>query len=551
MWSGNSGEDRTVLALRYGDNIRELRKYSKEDTMQTTGRISGVISEGGRAIVDVIGVGCFDDKTEVLTEAGWKLFADWTPDTRVLTMNPDTREASYCVPTKRFHAKYNGEMYRHEGQTTNFCVTPNHQMFYRGVNERGWHLNRIDAIAINEINMARSFVWHGVEQEEFVLDGFDRMFPALNKGHNRGSYRMTARPVGEVRIPMDAWLRFLGWVLSEGTTCRNLYSVGITQKTGHNSEEIADTLNALPFTWREKQSKRGESTFLVNSRQLYEEVRSYGTVAYKKHIPAYVKELSQRQIRVFLDAFRFGDGSIHKGMKVYYSSSKEMADDLQELVLKSGGYASVSCVDNTGVVLDFGDHVSVRKQKNYHVWEWRRPVDIHIRMNEVERIHYSGDVWCFEVEPFHLLYVRREGKAMWAGNSGVVDRLREMGKEVEPFNGSERTDMKDKSRELGFVNKRSASWWNVREMLDPANQPTLALPPDDELTGDLVGITWRVTSGGKIQLESKDEVKKRLDRSPDSGDAVIYALWDKMGGVNVGGAVDYALNQGRVRGVVR
>ena len=42
----------------------------------------------------------------------------------------------------------------------------------------------------------------------------------------------------------------------------------------------------------------------------------------------------------------------------------------------------------------------------------------------------------------------------------------------------------------------------------PQTSP-VALPPDDMLTGDLTAPKWRVTSGGRIQVESKDEIRKR------------------------------------------
>jgi hypothetical protein len=109
--------------------------------------------------------------------------------------------------------------------------------------------------------------------------------------------------------------------------------------------------------------------------------------------------------------------------------------------------------------------------------------------------------------------------------AGVYDRLTEQGLKAVPFNASEGTDQKDSSGELGFVNKRSAGWWNLREMLDPANGEDLALPPDDLLTGDLTAPHWKVTSGGKIQVESKEDIGKRIGRSTDSGDAVVQAFW--------------------------
>jgi hypothetical protein len=109
--------------------------------------------------------------------------------------------------------------------------------------------------------------------------------------------------------------------------------------------------------------------------------------------------------------------------------------------------------------------------------------------------------------------------------AGVVDRLRELKADAVAFNGAESTPMLDRSGEVGFLNKRAASWWNLREMLDPDNGDDLMLPPDDELIGDLTAPKWRMSAGGKIQIEKKEDVQKRIGRSPDRGDAVVYAAW--------------------------
>ena len=54
-----SGEDKTVIAIRRGPVVTELRRSVKEDTMQTTGRVSGHLSSDpdATAVVDVIGIG--------------------------------------------------------------------------------------------------------------------------------------------------------------------------------------------------------------------------------------------------------------------------------------------------------------------------------------------------------------------------------------------------------------------------------------------------------------------------------------------------------------
>lgn len=112
--------------------------------------------------------------------------------------------------------------------------------------------------------------------------------------------------------------------------------------------------------------------------------------------------------------------------------------------------------------------------------------------------------------------------------AGVVDRLREQDLEVHAFNASERTGRRDQSGEQGFANVRSAAWWNLREMLEPTSGHEVALPPDDELIGDLTAPHWRIVSGGRIRVEGKPDIKKRLGRSTDCGDAVVMAFYEKL-----------------------
>lgn len=58
------------------------------------------------------------------------------------------------------------------------------------------------------------------------------------------------------------------------------------------------------------------------------------------------------------------------------------------------------------------------------------------------------------------------------------------------------------------------------------NPDAIALPPqDDRLTGDLCSVMYTYTSDGRIKVESKDDVRKRLKRSTDGADAVALALY--------------------------
>lgn len=111
--------------------------------------------------------------------------------------------------------------------------------------------------------------------------------------------------------------------------------------------------------------------------------------------------------------------------------------------------------------------------------------------------------------------------------AGVYDRLREVGARPLAYAGSGRAGTRDRSGKYGFVNVRSAAYWHLRELLDPGYDPVLALPPDDLMISDLTTPTWQITSGSppRYQVEKKDDVVKRLGRSPDRGDAVVMSVW--------------------------
>ena len=115
--------------------------------------------------------------------------------------------------------------------------------------------------------------------------------------------------------------------------------------------------------------------------------------------------------------------------------------------------------------------------------------------------------------------------------AGTVGRLREMGYRVRALNaGSRATGSADHEASArtgkgawgaeNFGNLRAAIWWKLRRDLE---QGHIALPDDRELFADLTTPTW-FTRGGRIFIEPKEEIRKRLGRSPDAGDAV--AMWN-------------------------
>ena len=108
--------------------------------------------------------------------------------------------------------------------------------------------------------------------------------------------------------------------------------------------------------------------------------------------------------------------------------------------------------------------------------------------------------------------------------ASVYDLLRQQRAKVSPVNFAESSSAMDRSGTLRFANKRAEAYWKLREALDPDKGDGLMLPPDNELLADLCAPHWSMRTNG-ILVEKKEEIVKRLGRSPDSGDAVALSAY--------------------------
>lgn len=104
------------------------------------------------------------------------------------------------------------------------------------------------------------------------------------------------------------------------------------------------------------------------------------------------------------------------------------------------------------------------------------------------------------------------------------DFLRE-NHQVVGVNVAEKARGGDKSGRLTFQNQRSELWWKMREALDPENNTGIALPPSPKLRADLCA-PWFSMPGASIRVASRDDIIKKIGRSPDLGSAYILALMD-------------------------
>jgi hypothetical protein len=87
------------------------------------------------------------------------------------------------------------------------------------------------------------------------------------------------------------------------------------------------------------------------------------------------------------------------------------------------------------------------------------------------------------------------------------------------------TDLHDVTGQYEFANMRAYLFWAVRDWLNPANKSKACLPPNPEFTKEAVQIKYQVQSSGKIIIEKKEDIKKRIGRSTDYFDALANTFY--------------------------
>lgn len=121
----------------------------------------------------------------------------------------------------------------------------------------------------------------------------------------------------------------------------------------------------------------------------------------------------------------------------------------------------------------------------------------------------------YQAQPTHLRPVEIIVDSIGLG-SGVVDRLRELKLPARGVNVSESPSMKGT-----YHNLRAELWFATKAWLE---QRGCRLPKDEDLQAELAGPRFKFSSSGKLQVEAKDDMRKRGLRSPDLADAVVLTM---------------------------
>lgn len=412
MYKADLYFDRDIIKKLYDENAKELASV-RNKIFAMTGYTFKLNSNRDKA--EAL---CFSEDTEFLTEKGFMKYDEITTE-KIAQFNEASKEVEFVVPEGRI-SRFSKEMYHINHRYTDLLVTPGHKM-YVALDKDNYKLMSIDDIADrkrgfrvkNTVNIV------GVERTDpFVFES--------REGDTRHK---------KLVIPADAFIEFLGFWYGDGYSTisqykkkdgsiHTSYKVGLTQSTCKEKENTVNWLVDLNHRMGNVFgiSKRVERyDFQCSFKVFAEYMENNCKVHMVKTIPLWIRDLSARQRRLFLDGYFRADGTFN-GVHVFLSSNLEMLKELRYLSVISGRKCS-----NIRVKAKEGSIKSIKgvglKHESKPMYEFSTTIKFdysHITSNNIEFItDYNSRVVCFQV-PTSVLVVRRKGKVSVCGNCRFV-----------------------------------------------------------------------------------------------------------------------------------
>ena len=341
---------------------------------------------------------CYDDQTEILTEhRGWVKFVDLRTDDAVATLK-DGEELFFEVPSYYHAAPYKGEMIGLANEGIDLLVTPDHKLWCtktsgRDRREMPYRFEAAErCYGMIDWRFKRDAVWKGAPADE-SLDFFEFLGFWFSNG-TAGVYTYPGR---------------------NGITTEPRRNLCFTQ--GQLRDYAREMIERIGFEWFESEREDGLtntylSTKTVRAKRLVDDLAACGAQA-ERAIPSWIKNSSADQIGAFFEGyFKAGghEASSEHDVTRICTASKRMADDLQEMALRCGCVANVAHYDSSertvyGVSSSFWTvtFVTPLKYRPYSKKSWYKK-------------DYDGIVYCLTVSS-HIVYVRRNGKAVWCSQT--------------------------------------------------------------------------------------------------------------------------------------
>ena len=347
---------------------------------------------------------CYSKDTEIYTKEGWKLIKDVKKDETVLTLVPETKDLEWGkVIATTSHKEEEILELKNNQHSFDMAVSENHPFFgYKRVDHEpnGRFVEPVSYDSIKDL-----------PREEF------RFCVSSNwVGDNAGSLYVANR-----KFSTEQFVRFMAFYLSEGSVTlrkKGGYQISITQTKF--LEEMAEEIKLMPL----EKVCVGKEKIYIYDQEMAKYLKQFGKSS-EKYVPEGIKNLSPIYLKEFISAYAMGDGSVQRGKfwkgsrfndNVQLStSSKRMADDLGEIIIKSGNAVSYNLEKTKGKKQVFrnGTYIINNDQWNVYVLnaKYRFFKNVHVK-----RLKYNDLVYDVEVDKNHTILTRRNGKVVWGSN---------------------------------------------------------------------------------------------------------------------------------------
>lgn len=369
------GDEMVVAAARVSTSGEEALKYVEAPAEESLGLIRYLMKHRH---------GCYDQDTEVLTNEGWKRWPDVSGDELFLTRSLDGK-LEYQRSLRVIAKDYEGDMIHIQNQYIDLLVTPDHNMLVKKrLNRHGDYSD-----------------WHLMPAESFENTSY--RIPLGGGTWDKGNKK-------EVDMS-KAWL--LGFFIGDGSLSGKQLNFHLRRSrkiiTLRFRAELADLKLGEPGN---------DKYYIYPDEWLFTMAEKCYLKDGSKCVPREIlNEYGPQTLMAVLDGLISSDGSIaDDGGITYSTTSDQLADDFQELAVRCG----------TSAIAHFDIHVGeghfgtkplhrlcLFKERNS---EARIGWTIADRKRQVVREHYKGKIYCVSV-PNKTLYIRRNGKVCWCGNS--------------------------------------------------------------------------------------------------------------------------------------
>jgi intein/homing endonuclease len=342
---------------------------------------------------------------EVLTPVGWV-------DIKALnvgdTVYAVTSEGS-MVKTKieQYHEHYyDGNLWVANAQGLSIVCTPEHRIARKGHKRKASTTGDFSLTAAIDLP-GQAYVKRSVEYSGKDIGAFTLKPMPLRKRHEQ-----------PLSIDGDNYAEFMGWFLSEGSTA-NTYKhkyVSLAQRKEPQRIKIEDLLNRCGFKY-----KSDRNGFYIYSPEWAGYCSKFG-LCRDKYVPRALLNSSKKQLRIFFEAAVDGDGvwaSNNSGQ--YYTTSKQLADDIAEIGIKIGYtiYTSSRQRDNREG-LTYCVNFKTLPYSEIITGQHCYSVDTEVsKEKHVSFMPYKGMVYDIGIPGHHTFILRQNGSVWVSGNSWV------------------------------------------------------------------------------------------------------------------------------------